>query len=241
MFEKTNGVVLHTIAYNESSSIVHILTERFGRVAYVLPNSRSKRSQVKRNLFQPLSLLELEVEHKGARQIQRIKEARVLIPLNFLHVNPIKSAIALLLTEVIERFVPEHDAPDQLYPFVSSAVQLLDLSQQGVANFHLLFLYRLTRILGFAPQCEEWQRGYWFEWSHGSFKPQQPVDSPSFSPAESELIYQIAAYDFSNMEQLVLNREERNQTMENLLTYLRYHTHSEAPLRSPEVLKQLFT
>ncbi|MGL5729800.1 MAG: recombination protein O N-terminal domain-containing protein, partial [Bacteroidales bacterium] len=67
MFEKTKGIVLNIVEYSDKASIVNIYTMQFGRLSFTLPASRSKKASLKRNLFQPLSVLELELDMKPGR------------------------------------------------------------------------------------------------------------------------------------------------------------------------------
>ena len=71
MYEKTRGIVLHTIPYNDTLSVVHVYTERYGRVAYTLPRGAGRAAKMARAMYMPLSLLELEVEVRPGREMQR--------------------------------------------------------------------------------------------------------------------------------------------------------------------------
>ncbi len=80
MLEKTRGIVLHTIPYKDNYSIVHIYTEHFGRVSYMVSGGSRKRRGGSRSLFMPLSVLDMDVEHGNRRDIQRIKRGASLFP-----------------------------------------------------------------------------------------------------------------------------------------------------------------
>ena len=75
MHYKTEGIVLSNAGYNDKYSITHVFTRDFGRVSYLLPKIRGRRSKINPALFSPLSILNLEVEHLPLREIQRLKEA----------------------------------------------------------------------------------------------------------------------------------------------------------------------
>ena len=78
MLHKTRGIVLHTLPYGDKYLIVAIYTELFGRVGYLITPARRGKGGVAQALVMPLSLLELEVEHRNDRDLQRIREARSL-------------------------------------------------------------------------------------------------------------------------------------------------------------------
>ena len=69
MYDKTRGIVLHTIPYNDTLSVVHIYTERYGRMSYTLPRGAGRAAKAARALYMPMSLLELEVETRPGRSM----------------------------------------------------------------------------------------------------------------------------------------------------------------------------
>ncbi|MBQ5478026.1 MAG: recombination protein O N-terminal domain-containing protein, partial [Bacteroidaceae bacterium] len=73
MLQKTKGIVLHVLKYADASLIVDVYTERFGRLAFSVRMSKSKRSQVRTSLFQPLALLDMEIDYRPNRQLQRVQ------------------------------------------------------------------------------------------------------------------------------------------------------------------------
>ena len=94
MHHKTQGIVLGTRKYNDRFSITQVFSSEFGRTAYMLPQSKSKKSKINQALFFPLSVVNLEVEHFPLRQIHRIKEAQRQFPLYSINVNLLKVSIA---------------------------------------------------------------------------------------------------------------------------------------------------
>jgi len=65
MLHHTEGIVLGSLKYKESSLIVKIFTNAFGMQSYVVNGVRSSKSQGKTALYQPLTLLDMVVYHKG--------------------------------------------------------------------------------------------------------------------------------------------------------------------------------
>ena len=81
MWHKTRGIVLHSIPYNEKYAIIYMYTEAFGRASYLVSRMRGKRGGLSKALFAPLTVWELEVDHRPKRDLHRIKEAHVCFPL----------------------------------------------------------------------------------------------------------------------------------------------------------------
>ena len=76
MIYKTKGIVLESFKYRDNQSIVHVLTEEFGKVSYLVYAPQSKRASIRQSNMQVLSILDMEVEHLPHRDLQRIKEAK---------------------------------------------------------------------------------------------------------------------------------------------------------------------
>ena len=61
MLQKTVGIVLHTLKYNDTSNIVDIYTRENGRASFLVSVPRSRKSAVKTVLFQPLSMISTSI------------------------------------------------------------------------------------------------------------------------------------------------------------------------------------
>ena len=140
MLYKTRGIVLHSIPYNDKYSIIYMYTESFGRVAYLVARTLGKKSNLSRALFMPLSVLEMEVDHKHNRDLHRVRETKSCFPINELSSHPVKNVLALFLSEVLFRVVKETepDARLALFPYtVAYAPVKVSFSStfEGIANF----------------------------------------------------------------------------------------------------------
>lgn len=239
MFEKTKGIVLNTVEFSDKASIVNIYTEQFGRLAFTLPASRSKKASLKRNLFQPLTILDLEIDLKQGRSIQKIKEARPEVTYISLNYHPVKSAVALFLAEVLVRFIHENEPNISLYQYLENSMLVLDLSEEGTANFHPIFLYQLLVHLGLSPKIIKEESGY-FILDQGVVERNKPVYGAFLNEEQTALLVFISQYSFRDMALAKLSRQQRNVLTDALLSYLKYHLNNHVVIKSFEVLQTLF-
>ena len=107
MLQKTVGIVLHTLKYNDTSNIVEMYTELLGRASFLVSVPRSRKAAVKSVLFQPLSLIEFEADYRPNATLYKIKEAKSFFPFSSIPYDPYKSAIALFLAEFLYRAIRE--------------------------------------------------------------------------------------------------------------------------------------
>lgn len=90
MLEKTLGIVLHIIPYNDKISVAHLYTEQYGRSSYLIPQGGGKKARMFRSLFMPFSILELDIDYRNSRELQKIIEARTVLPLQNIYSDPVK-------------------------------------------------------------------------------------------------------------------------------------------------------
>ncbi|MFD2144107.1 DNA repair protein RecO [Mucilaginibacter antarcticus] len=192
MLHKTRGIVLKTTDYGESSVIVQVFTEKLGLQSYIINGVKKPKAKISRNMLQPLHLLDMVVYHKAAGNVQRISELKTAPVLQTLPYDIIKSSMALFLNEVLYKSIKQQTADEHMFDFVFSAIEWLDHQTDGLANFHLLFLVKLTRYLGFYPDRYQVDNADYFDLKDGVFKQYKPDSILYLSPAHAKLRQFIA-------------------------------------------------
>ncbi len=240
MVEKTRGIVIHTIKYNDNSVISHIYTEGFGRQSFIVKGTRSKKSTVRINLLQHLSILEMEVYMKQNRDLQRIREMKLHETFSEIPYNPVKNAIAMFVAEVLFRTLQEQEANRAMFSFLLNAIKILDLSESGYANFHLVFLMGLSRHLGFYPRNNYSNTREFFDMENAVFTEQKPLQPYFIAPPASRLLPVLMGCTFEEMDRVKLNSGLRNELVTGLLDFYRYHLPGMGVVRSLPVLQEVF-
>ena len=151
MLHKTRGIVFKTTDYAESSVIVQIFTEKFGLQSYLINGIKRPKSKIKLNSLQPLHLLDMVVYHKSSGNIQRVSELRHQPVFLSIPYDIVKSSVTMFLNEVLYKSFRQHEPDEVLFEFLFNAIEILDRISKGISNFHLYFLLRLTRFIGFYP------------------------------------------------------------------------------------------
>lgn len=152
MIEKTEGIVLKSIPYKESSNIVQVYTKDWGLKSFIIKGGRKKNATIHSSLFQPLQLLSLIAYVNPKNNLSQLKEVNILRNLNYIYCNIIKSSLAFFLTEVITLSLKEELKDEDIYSFLySSIVELNEKEDKDLKDFHLFFLYDFAKALGFEP------------------------------------------------------------------------------------------
>ena len=240
MIEKLEGIVLCSFKYNDKKNIVHIYTRQRGRMSFLIPATRSKKSTVSQVLFQPVSLVEFEAEVKPKSSLHVVKEAKLWCPFRSIPYDPYKSGIALFLAEFLFRALKEETDNAALYAYLIYSVRWLDGCELSFANFHLVFLMRLSRFLGLYPYVESYHPGDYFDLLNAAFSSSQPLHGAFIHPQDAVHIHTLMRMRYDTMHLFALNRMERNRCLDVILHYYRLHLPDFPELKSLPVLKELF-
>jgi len=240
MYHKTQAIVLSTINYNDKYLLASVYTNQFGRVTYMVPKSKSKSAKIRKSLFSPLTLLDMETEHQPSRDVQRIKEAHILSPLYSISSNMTKTSLALFLSEFLSRTLRDTDEYHIIFQYLSDSIQILEESEKGLANFHLVFILKLTRFLGFYPNLESYSEGDYFDMLNGIFVNRQPLHNHYVNRVDSKALSLLARINYENMHYFKFSRQERRNIINRMIEYYRIHLHDFQDLKSLDVLHELF-
>ncbi len=240
MIRKTRGIVLHTTRYGESSLVVHCYTEQFGRQAYMIKGVRKSRKQNRSNLFQPLFILDFEVYHKNTRQIQLIKEVNRAMPLNSMPFHITKSTQAIFMAEVLYRVIKEEEPNPMLAHFLVHTIQYLDALEEPSPDFHILFMFQLSRHLGFYPQDNYEVGNKFFNLVSGLYQSFMVDPDIQLDEAESETWHQYLGIDIQSVRDFEFSGLQRKVILDNLVRYYKLHIEGMGDIRSLEVLHTFF-
>ena len=240
MLQKTQGIVLHSLKYKDTSIIVDIYTEVSGRASFLVPVSRSRKAAVKSVLFQPLSLVELEADFRPNTSIYKVKEAKSFYPFTSIPYDPYKSAIALFLSEFLYRALREEAENRPLFAYLQHSIVWLDECGSGFANFHLVFLLRLLHYLGLYPNVESYVAGSCFDMLNGVFVDRIPMHRHYLNRQESVVFARLLKISFENMSLYSFSRQDRVSVINRILEYYRLHLPDFPEIKSLSVMQSLF-
>jgi len=239
MLHKTRAIVFKTTDYGESSVIVQLFTEKFGLQSYIINGVKKPKAKITRNMLQPLHLLDVVVYHKNNNSVQRISELKNSPVLLSVPYEVIKSCLAIFLNEVLYKAIRQQGADENLFGFVFSAVEWLDHQNEGLANFHLLFLIQLTRYLGFYPDMSRADDADYFDMKNGVFGRHKPNSVSYLSQPHTRNFYNLLHCSFENAPLLKLNNDDRRSLLSKLLEYYALHIESFGNIRSQGVLEEV--
>ena len=219
--------------------ITTIYTEAFGRMSFIMQGIHGKKSSVKGNLLRQLFLLEMEVDYKPGRELQRVKEIKNISPFKSIPFGIVKSSQALFLAELLEKVLREEESRPDLFEFLFRSIQVLDLLEDGISNYHLLFLIQLTRFLGFAPSNNYSASNQFFDMIAGNFVLSPPAHSWFLKNRESSVLDQLIIMSYQNLAEFKPDQGLRNILLDFLLEYYGLHLGNKLNLKSLEILREI--
>ena len=241
MLTKTQAIVLHAIKYGETRLIVDMFTRQHGRLSFIVSLPKSPKAKVRKQFFQPLTMLEIEADLRPKIQLQKIRDVRLAVPFITIPFDPNKLSISLFIAEFLYHALRGEQQNAPLYDYVANSIIWLDSQDVRYANFHLVFLMRLSRFLGFYPNLDHYQVGDYFDLRESIFTSQPPMHRDFLMPQEAEKIQVMMCMDFPTMHLYKMSHHERNRLLEVSLTYYRLHLPDFPEMKSVEVLRDMYS
>ena len=240
MIHRTRGIVLHHLKYGDTSLIVTIYTETHGRRAFLVQGVYGRKGKFHPSFFQPFSLLNLEVYINPKRDLQRIKEISFNTPLQSISFATTKSALALFICEILYKTIKEEEANTPLFAYLYHSIELLDLKESGVANFHLMFLIGLSKHLGFYPMDNFSEIDNLFDPANGRFYASLVSQSGGVDLILSRRVHEFLSSSYQRMDEIPMNHKLRNELLNLLIEFYNLHLGGLSNIKSLSVLQSVF-
>jgi len=234
MLVKTKAIVISSVKYQEKALIVKCFTLSDGLKSYFVRDafSSSKKSVKKSAYFQPLTLLEIEANHKNKNTLEYFSSTKPVVYRTIPN-DIVKSSLALFLSEVFHSSLKEEGKNEDLFLFLETALLWLD-ENTITTNFHLIVLLELTKFLGFYPNISD---EIFFELTEGVFT---NFPSKTSLNQEESLLFKMLLNQKIDAVQNPFTTPERRQLLDIILSYYAHHIEHFKKPKSLEVFKEVF-
>ena len=239
MLVNTSAIVLHSFKYKENQMIVDMLTEQLGRISFIVRVGKKGSSATKRQFFQPLTLLELAFDYRENVGLQKLNVIKIAHPFNSIFFDPFKCSIALFVAEFLYHATKSEAQTALLHNYIEAGLLWLDSCTGSFANFHLVFMIKLTRFIGFYPNTDGFKEGCIFNLRTGCFEEYSPIHTDYLTPTDSIAMYQLLRSNYNTMHLFEMSHEQRNRCTDIILSYYKLHLPTFAELKSLQVLKDI--
>lgn len=240
MLTNLQGIVFRTVKYKESSVISSIYTDRFGLRSYLMNGVRSPKSRVSPSLFQPGFLVDMVVYHKDGNPINRIKEIRSGYHYKSEVFDLFKGAVSLFFSEICIKTIHEQEYNPGLFNFLKNTFIQLDTEQNGVANYPIVFLIKLSAFLGFAPNFTAYSTCSLFDLEEGEFVNVSPSHFNYLDETLTVDFKKLIRIEFKNCCQIKVEKGIREELLNKMIMYYRIHIDDMKEITSHHIFHQVF-
>jgi DNA repair protein RecO (recombination protein O) len=143
----------------------------------------------------------------------------------------------MFLAETLNSAIKEETKNEDLLNFLSTALQWLD-THDRTASFHLIFLLKLTRHLGFYPETQNIHKPC-FSLEEGVFT-DLPAKKECLTGENLTLFKSLIGTNFDVTDELHINSNSRHFMLDMILSYYSLHLPGFKKPRSLAILKELF-
>ncbi len=236
MILKTAGIVIRIINFSDSGIVANIYTRNFGMQSFLVRGIKKPKSALPGNCFQPLTPVDLVLYHHDSKTLKRIKDISPGFRLKTIRDNGEKSMLALFMSEIIYRSVKEECSHPELFDFLFETIREFDALEKDFRYYHVFFMARLTRLLGFMPDTSNYKSGYSFDLKEGIF-----IEAPA--PAADILDENLCSgfhtvltkpYRLNNLD--ALSPVQRKNLLDAIIRFYELHLDHPASIRSHRVL-----
>ncbi len=237
---KTEAIVLKTQKLKDNASLIHLYTREIGRATFLLYGAQSKRKGNALAFLHPLSIVSIEVNIKNSRELNVIGEIKQEENNMELLFNPIKSSLAFFIAEILLQVLKTNEQDNTLFDFIRASISLLDKENKSLGNFHIVFLLRLSRFLGFQPSIDTPYNSIYFDLKQVEFTSKQPQHQYFLKAHETEKMKLLLRMNYRNFHLFQFSKSERAEAIDRILDYYKIHSQGFGEIKSLYVLKEIF-
>lgn len=238
MLQETQGIVIKTLKYGDTSIISRILTRDLGVQSYMIKGVRSPKAKNKASLYQAPNILDLVVYYRANKNLQQVKEARHYHIYRSVPFDIRKSSIALFIAELLTKTVIEEEKNPALFEFIRQHLIFLDEQEEVDPSFHFHFMLQLSRFLGFYPDASNTHSQPIFDLREGIFTSNAPNHVDYIDLPYSKYIYQLLQ-ERDLPHDISIPSSHKPQLLEKILFFYSYHVENFGTMKSHRVLHEV--
>jgi len=234
MVQADIALILQCIKQGDSSAVVRMFTQKNGLLSFLIKGVY-KKQQSKAALVQPMQFVHVNYRLHESKELLFASELKAYKVFQWIPFSPAKLAQLNFLAELLLKTLkPEvDDAP--LFEYMLHLLTELDVKEED-PNFHLRFLIDYAAHLGIGITFNYSSEKRYFSFESGSFTTVKTAAAGEYVSLGLATLVQTDV-----PLELPANRTQRNEILNLLLEYLKFHYPSLSVFKSPEVLSAVFT
>lgn len=239
---KSPSIVLRTTAYGETSLISTQFVRETGIESFMHKGIRKSKTH-QGNLLQSGQVLDLLIQRKPQNQWAYIREMSPHALWIDIPYHMVKSSLVLFLSEYFLRLLPPRAPMPELFDLHYRLLGIIEHTEASrLANLPLFLLRESSQMLGIGIQGKQSPKTPHLDFEEGGFTSEPGIHHPGWNE-EMDLPFLsrvLQAPDWEALQALPSEGRQRHRILEGYIAYIRYHTEHMGPLRSLDILAQLW-
>lgn len=232
--EKTEGIILKTMLFQETSKIVSLFTREFGKLSVIAKGVRKTDAKYG-SVLDVLNAVSVLFYYKKSGGLHLLKESDVVDSFRRIKDDLEKTAAAYAAIEILNSAVIEEEPHLELYLLAFEVLQALNTTLKNPKNIYWYFALRLLDITGYpiyfvrCRQCGEEIKGGRIGFSienGGSFCEKclgKRGTGIEISPESFRILSRVREMPLQSVCNLVPSKRSGDEINEIIHRYMRYH------------------
>ncbi len=232
MLITTDGIVLHSTKYSDTSLVVKIFTEKRGVESFLVKGAFGKKSRFKAALFSPLAIVNITYDERNGEKLKYLKDlSRQTQPADLIY-DPARSAILMFYNELLYKLLFNVGEDPGLFHLLQEEVRKVYKEEDNLTDLPLRFMLRLSQALGICPENNYSEKNCYFSLPESRFQSYCMDETTEVPKEESYYLSQLLNHE-SN---IVVTRSVRNHLLHYLIDYYKIHNEQIRVIESVAIL-----
>jgi DNA repair protein RecO (recombination protein O) len=153
MIVKTEALVLKSRRYRETSKIVTLYSEKFGKIKGVAKGARETKSKFGAAL-EPMTHVSIVLYKKEHRDLHMISQSDIVQLFPRLHSDLARITAGLSVVDLIDAAMHDEEPNEPVFRLVTQVMSELDTATKNLENVLYSFRLRLLDLMGFKPDFQ---------------------------------------------------------------------------------------
>lgn len=237
--QTVKAVILKSVPYSEQQQILQTYTGERGFMQFITPIPSFRRKTALSTQCMQLVEIEYLLNERGG--LHKLKSTQSLTETSTIYFDVYKMNIALLWGEVLSLALRSSEPNEQLFEYLRYSVEYLNATREDIANFNLLFLFRLSRIMGFGINHNSYEEGYVLDINDGCFKPAAVPGNYCTGDRSARVIHALCTCPMEELKNIPLNQGSRKILLDIALLFLGFHLNIDFNTKSIRVIREIFS
>jgi DNA repair protein RecO (recombination protein O) len=148
MIVSTDAIILRSMKYGETSKIVTLYTQKFGKIKVIAKGARSAKSKFGASL-EPMAHSSIIVYKKEQRDLHLLSKSEISRPFMKFGGDGDRLAVGLALVELVNMVMHDEEENLPMFALLVESLEAVDGASKHFINIFFAFELRLLEIFGY--------------------------------------------------------------------------------------------